>query len=60
MQAGWFELQNTRDWYRQACGPAGMKRSHVLRFIEVCPLTQNSEYLRMSMPRTVMPMRQWP
>lgn len=35
LQAGWFELQNTRDWYRQACGPAGMKRSHVMRFIEV-------------------------
>lgn len=44
MQAGWFELQNTRDWYRQACGPAGMKRSHMLRFIEVRPPTQNPEH----------------
>ena len=34
-QAGWFELQNMRDWYRVACGPAGMKRNLVLRFIEV-------------------------
>jgi len=35
LKAGWFELQNLRDWYRVACGQHGMKRDHVLRFIDV-------------------------
>lgn len=35
LKAGWYDLHNARDTYRMACGPDGMHRDLVQRYMEV-------------------------
>lgn len=38
LKVGWFDFMNARDSYRFACGPEGMNKRLVLRYLEVSTL----------------------